>query len=100
MSTKSFAKRAIPALVIGLLVSLISISGLLRSLDLAISDLRMALSAKPASGTIVYVAIDDKSLKEIGRWPWPRSLHASLLDHLTEAGARDVFFRYRLRLRE
>ncbi len=25
-----------------------------------------------ASGDIVLVAIDDQSLREVGRWPWPR----------------------------
>ena len=29
-----------------------------------------------ASGQIVIVGIDDKSLREIGRWPWPRTVTA------------------------
>jgi CHASE2 domain-containing sensor protein len=38
------------------------------------------------------VAIDARSLNEIGVWPWPRSLHAALLDRLLAAGAQRVAF--------
>ncbi|HBO2502718.1 TPA: CHASE2 domain-containing protein [Pseudomonas aeruginosa] len=39
---------------------------------------------------ILVVAIDDRSLESLGRWPWPRSVHAELLDRLAAAGARIV----------
>ncbi|MBE1043153.1 CHASE2 domain-containing protein, partial [Escherichia coli] len=39
---------------------------------------------------ILVVAIDDRSLESLGRWPWPRSDHAELLDRLAAAGARSV----------
>ncbi len=49
-----------------------------------------------ASDEIVLVAIDDASLKTlepaVGRWPWPRDVHAVLLDFLGRAGARLVVF--------
>ncbi len=49
-----------------------------------------------ASDEIVLVAIDDASLKTlepaVGRWPWPRDVHAVLLDYLARAGARLVVF--------
>lgn len=32
---------------------------------------------------IVLVLIDEKSLKEIGRWPWPRDIQAQLIDRIT-----------------
>lgn len=38
------------------------------------------------------VAIDDKSLAAIGQWPFPRSIHARLIDRLFELGARRVFY--------
>lgn len=42
---------------------------------------------------VVVVAIDEPSFAEIGlQWPWPRGLHARLLDNLREAGARAVGF--------
>src|SRR4051812_31590534 len=45
-----------------------------------------------ASGEIVLLAIDDKSLHEIGNWPWRRSVDAQLVDRLTAAGARRIAF--------
>ena len=45
-----------------------------------------------ASGDIVILTIDDKSLHEIGNWPWPRRTDAQLIDRLTAAGAKRIFF--------
>ncbi len=44
-----------------------------------------------ASGEIVLVAIDDRSLREVGRWPWPRSRHAAMIEKLSDAGATRTF---------
>ena len=38
----------------------------------------------------MIVAIDSKSVNEIGRWPWKRSVIASLLTGLKEYGAKVV----------
>ena len=43
-----------------------------------------------ASDDIVVVAIDDASIQALGVWPWPRSLHANMIDALTEDGARVI----------
>ena len=45
-----------------------------------------------ASGDIVLLMIDDKSLQEIGNWPWPRTKDAQLVDKLTALGAKRIFF--------
>lgn len=43
------------------------------------------------SDDIVIVAIDEPSLAEINtQWPWPRSLHARLVESLRAAGARVI----------
>ena len=40
------------------------------------------------SQPIVLVAIDEASLAELKmRWPWPRSLHAELVDRMSQGGA-------------
>lgn len=70
---------------------------LLDSIELKTYDLR--LLAHPATETatsVTIVAIDEKSLAAIGRWPWSRSVLAQLIERLDAAGARvialDVFF--------
>ena len=71
-------------------VAAIYLSGALGFAEYEISDARMRLLERPASGGVVVVAIDGKSLQEIGYWPWPRAFHAQLLDRLRTAGAADV----------
>lgn len=60
-------------------------------LDDVVSSLRFKGLQRPASGNVVFVAIDKKSLDAIGVWPWPRGIHAEILERLAAAGARDVF---------
>lgn len=45
----------------------------------------------PAPPEVVVVAIDDDSFGYLQRqWPWPRSLHARLVEALADAGARVI----------
>ena len=55
---------------------------------------RNLLHVHKASGEFVVIAIDDRSLREVGRWPWPRSRSAQLAERLSNAGAKDIFFDY------
>ncbi|MBI2877408.1 MAG: CHASE2 domain-containing protein, partial [Candidatus Tectomicrobia bacterium] len=41
---------------------------------------------------VVLVAVDEKSLDELGRWPWPRTRIAELLAVLDRSQARAVGF--------
>lgn len=42
------------------------------------------------SNDIVIIAIDDSSLEKIGAWPWPRSIHAKLLNQLTKIEPKNI----------
>ncbi|NUT01262.1 MAG: EAL domain-containing protein [Sphingomonas sp.] len=53
---------------------------------------RNSLHVHKASGDIVLVAIDDRSLREVGQWPWARRNHAQLTTLLTQSGAKRIFF--------
>src|SRR5580704_12681421 len=44
------------------------------------------------SRPVVIVDIDEPSLRELGQWPWPRTLLADLVTRLTEAGAAAIGF--------
>ena len=41
---------------------------------------------------VVIVDIDEKSLKSVGQWPWPRTRVADLITRLTELGAVAIGF--------
>lgn len=60
-------------------------------------DMRLRASkSRQPKGDVVIAAIDEKSLSEIGRWPWDRNIQARVLKKLNQLGARiiasDVFF--------
>jgi len=40
----------------------------------------------PTTGNVVIVDIDEKSLKELGQWPWSRNKVAKILDNMSLAG--------------
>lgn len=65
-------------------------TGLLARVDTLIYDMAMRLRHAPSPDDVVIVAIDDKSLRKLGQWPWPRALHAELVTRLSEAGARVI----------
>lgn len=44
------------------------------------------------SPEIVIVAIDNESMGWIGKWPWPRTYHATLVSNLKAAGAGVIAF--------
>lgn len=55
----------------------------LLQLDAALYDLKLRLfQTGQMDERIVIADIDEKSLKEIGRWPWPRDQMATLTDNL------------------
>lgn len=63
-----------------------------RRLDNAALDLATSFAREAPASDITIVAIDQRSLAELGAWPWPRSLHARLIDALHEAGAEVVLY--------
>lgn len=62
-------------------------SGVLAPMSLAVQDLAYSIVSRPASGEIVVVQIDARSLQRLNTWPWPRSRHAQVIDSLNRAGA-------------
>jgi adenylate cyclase len=59
--------------------------------DLKASDLRMSVTRRPPlTGAVVIAAIDDKSIAELGHWPWPRGVEARLNDALRDYKAAIV----------
>ncbi len=65
--------------------------------ELKASDLRMGVQRRPQpTGAVVIAAIDDKSIAELGHWPWPRSvlarLEKALSDYQAAVVGYDVLF--------
>ncbi len=61
-------------------------------LDQTMYDYAIDALSRPAPAQVVILAVDEESLERIGRWPWRRGIHATVLDKLSAAGARGVAF--------
>ena len=59
-------------------------------LDQSLHDASLSLFQRQAPTHVVLVRIDDDSIQALGRWPWPRAVHATLLDQLQAAAPRSV----------
>ncbi len=46
----------------------------------------------PNSDSVIIIDIDEKSLKEIGQWPWSRNKVAKILENLTNSGVGLIAF--------
>jgi serine/threonine-protein kinase len=68
----------------------------LQALEYKSYDFRARMLAQVPESPVVIVAIDDLSIQEIGRWPWPRQDIGGLIDILADFGARvigvDIFY--------
>lgn len=61
-------------------------------LDHRFAEIRMKAKSQSASGKLVLLEIDSKSLNEIGLWPWKRSIYGDIIQKVFEAGAEELAF--------
>ena len=85
-------KIAVMVILIALVLFFVD-APFIRFMDLKALDLRMvSRGAMPSGGETIIVTIDEKSLSELGRWPWPRTTISKLVDALKGYGAKAVGF--------
>lgn len=68
------------------------ILGLLEPIDDWLQTFRGRVAPRAASGQIAVIAVDDKSLESVGRWPWSRKVTAELIEKLDSAGVKAIYF--------
>ena len=78
------------AICVGCALSVVELA-VFKRIDLLSYDF-MEPVFRPSSGQseAIIVAVDERSLSALGQWPWDRSVHASLVDIVTRAGASVV----------
>ncbi len=47
---------------------------------------------RPGTQDVAILTIDEKAIQKYGRWPWPRTLIADVIERLMENGARSISF--------
>ncbi len=60
------------------------------TLERRLYDYASTSTGKQPSDRIAIIAIDDQSIANIGRWPWPRDIHAQLIDQLSAAKVKTI----------
>ena len=79
---------------VGVLVTLFflfaSNSDLIQSLERKAYDLGVRATTRMPSDKIAVIAIDDRSIANLGRWPWPREIHAKMIDVLAAGHAKVI----------
>jgi len=89
-------KTIFPDWLIGILLTLLVLGGFffewypLRLLEYKAYDSMTKLRQRKVSSPVVIVTIDDASIASIGRWPWPRSYIAEMIDLLSGYGAKII----------
>ncbi len=79
-------------LLLTLLAAVLGGQNGLGRIDHTLYDATVSRLGRSPSAEIVIVAIDEASLEKIGRWPWPRGVHAALLDRISAAKPRAIAF--------
>ena len=92
MNTTKTRNCLLIAIACALTLSLFFYSGVFSNIQLKLSD--NLYGGKTPLDSIIIVAIDDKSLQEIGRWPWNRTIFAETIQKLNQSKttAIDVAF--------
>jgi len=92
-------KQIISLATFSVLLAWLLCSGLLfvpawQAMELKAFDLLSVITApRKSSLPITIVGIDEASFTQVGkRWPWPRDMHARLVDRLAQSGAAVIAF--------
>ncbi len=78
------------ALLVALLFLLSANSDLIQSLERKAYDWGVRASSRVPSDKVAVIAIDDQSIANLGRWPWPREIQGRMLDILAAGHAKVV----------
>ena len=93
-------RRILVGVAVGIAGAVIALalgrSDLWRRAEAITYDWRLAQEPTPARDDIVIVDINESSVQAlapiVGRWPWPRLIHAGVIDYLARARARFVVY--------
>ena len=88
--TRKFTDAMLALVVAAVVVLAHAGTQLFSGLERQLYDAASTLTSRQPSDRIAIIAIDDTSIANIGRWPWPRDVHARLIDRLSEGGAKII----------
>lgn len=79
--------------IVAAVIAGIYLFGLLDRFELSTIDFRFKLRGSiPTRPEVVFIDMSEDSIANIGRWPWPRTWHSTLVSVLSECQPRAVAF--------
>jgi len=86
----SWLRRWLAGLAACAIIAALYLTGSLTFIERQLTGARFQVLTSNPSDSVVVVAIDAHSLQQMPVWPWPRSWHATVIDKLRAAGARQI----------
>ncbi len=98
--TRLYLISFLVGLITFLLIHLLRLGSIVETLEIKALDLRMMLPVPTPqhqpSKDIVIIKFDDATIElfeeDYGRWPWPRGVHAKMIDLFTQVGAKAIVY--------
>jgi eukaryotic-like serine/threonine-protein kinase len=90
MKQAFWKKDGFAGLAICILIISFSNMGMFDSLERDAYDFGVRSSERTPNEKVAVIAIDDVSIANIGRWPWPRDIHAEMHRILKKGGAKII----------
>src|SRR5512136_2266811 len=93
---KKLVRSVVSDIIIGIILTVLTITAFYfewvptKYLEYKVYDAISNLKEKTSDSPIVIVAVDDDSIANMGRWPWPRSYMARMVDFLNRCEARII----------
>ncbi|HEX7026888.1 MAG TPA: CHASE2 domain-containing protein, partial [Gammaproteobacteria bacterium] len=79
-------------LIVILVLGLHSCTSLIDNLERTAYDAGVRGTDRDLPENIAILAIDEPSIQNLGRWPWPRDIHAEMIQRLAQGGAKVVAY--------
>jgi serine/threonine-protein kinase len=93
---KKIKKSTISDFILGIVLTLLVLFAFflswspLETLEYGVYDLSAGLRVKPSTAPVAIIAIDEQSIANLGRWPWPRAHVAAMVDLLQSYNAKVI----------
>jgi len=90
MKTRVFKSDWFAGIVITLIFLVFASSDFIAGIERYAYDFGVKSSSRIPNNKIAIIAIDDQSIENIGRFPWPRDVHARMYETLAAGGAKVI----------
>ncbi|MEO8627797.1 MAG: CHASE2 domain-containing protein [Betaproteobacteria bacterium] len=88
--TQIWKSEWFPGVAVATVVFALPATHQMRSLKRKAYEAGVRVSNRAPNDKIVVIAVDDNSIANLGRWPWPRHIHAQMINRRSAAHAKVI----------